>query len=61
MIATFGDSITQAFTFPYYAKAWTALLEQMSKSWIGERVAVLAFRRLLENVLYVRDDIGWGA
>jgi protoporphyrinogen oxidase len=32
----------------------------MSKSWIAERVSVLDFKRLLENVLYGRDDVGWG-
>jgi protoporphyrinogen oxidase len=32
----------------------------MSKSWIADRVAVLDFKRLLENVLYERDDVAWG-
>jgi protoporphyrinogen oxidase len=32
----------------------------MSKSWIAERVSVVDFKRLLENVLYERDDVGWG-
>jgi protoporphyrinogen oxidase len=32
----------------------------MSKGWIADRVAVLDFKRLLENVLYERDDVGWG-
>ena len=27
----------------------------------GERVAVVDFKRLLENVLYERDDVGLGA
>ena len=46
--------------FPYNSKVWTTPLEQMSKSWIAERVATVDFRRLLENVLYERDDNGWG-
>jgi protoporphyrinogen oxidase len=32
----------------------------MSKHWIDDRVAVVDFKRLLENVLYERDDVGWG-
>lgn len=46
--------------FPYNSKVWTTPLEQMSRSWIGERVSVVDFKRLLENVLYERDDVGWG-
>jgi protoporphyrinogen oxidase len=46
--------------FPYNSKVWTTPLEQMSKSWIADRVAVMDFKRLLENVLYERDDVSWG-
>lgn len=46
--------------FPYNSKVWTTPLEQMSKSWMAERVSVVDFKRLLENVLYERDDVGWG-
>ena len=60
ILATFGEGIAEAFMFPYNSKVWTTPLEQMSKSWIAERVATLDFRRLLENVLYERDDAGWG-
>ena len=60
ILATFGEGIAQAFMFPYNAKVWTTPLEQMSRSWIGERVSVVDFKRLLENVLYERDDVGWG-
>ena len=58
-LATFGEGIAEAFMFPYNSKVWTTPLEEMSKSWIGERVAVVDFKRLLENVLYDRDDVGW--
>jgi len=60
ILATFGEGIAEAFMFPYNSKVWTTPLEQMSKSWIAERVATVDFRRLLENVLYQRDDAGWG-
>jgi protoporphyrinogen oxidase len=60
ILATFGEGIAEAFMFPYNSKVWTTPLEQMSRSWIGERVSVIDFKRLLENVLYERDDVGWG-
>ncbi|MGA2353532.1 MAG: FAD-dependent oxidoreductase [Terriglobales bacterium] len=59
-LGTFGEGIAEAFMFPYNSKVWTTPLEQMSKSWIADRVAVVDFKRLLENVLYERDDVGWG-
>jgi len=60
ILDTFGEGIAEAFMFPYNSKVWTTPLEQMSKSWIADRVAVLDFKRLLENVLYERDDVAWG-
>jgi len=60
ILATFGEGIADAFMFPYNSKVWTTPLEQMSKSWIADRVAVMDFKRLLENVLYERDDVSWG-
>jgi protoporphyrinogen oxidase len=60
ILATFGEGIADAFMFPYNSKVWTTPLERMSKSWIADRVAVVDFKRLLENVLYQRDDVGWG-
>jgi protoporphyrinogen oxidase len=60
ILATFGPGIADHFMFPYNAKVWTTPLEKMSKSWIADRVAVVDFKRLLENVLYERDDVGWG-
>ena len=60
ILETFGEGIANAFMFPYNSKVWTTPLDQMSKSWIGERVSVVDFKRLLENVLLQRDDVGWG-
>jgi protoporphyrinogen oxidase len=60
ILATFGDGVAKHFMFPYNRKVWTTPLDQMAKSWIAERVAVIDFKRLLENVLYARDDVGWG-
>jgi protoporphyrinogen oxidase len=60
ILATFGEGIAETFMFPYNRKVWTTPLARMSKSWIAERVSVVDFKRMLENVLYERDDVGWG-
>lgn len=60
ILATFGEGIARHFMFPYNEKVWTTPLEQMAKSWIAERVSVVDFKRLLENVILERDDVGWG-
>lgn len=60
ILGTFGEGIAEHFMFPYNSKVWTTPLERMSKHWIADRVAVVDFKRLLENVLYERDDVGWG-
>lgn len=60
ILGTFGEGIADAFMFPYNSKVWTTPLETMSKGWIADRVAVVDFKRLLENVIYERDDVAWG-
>lgn len=60
MRAVFGDGITRHFMRPYNAKVWATPLEQMSSSWIGERVAVIDYARALRNVCERREDRGWG-
>jgi len=60
ILATFGEGIAEVFMFPYNRKVWTTPLERMAKSWIAERVSVVDFKRLLENVIYQRDDVSWG-
>jgi protoporphyrinogen oxidase len=60
ILEAFGEGIAEAFMFPYNSKVWTTPLEQMSKSWIGERVSVVDFERLLKNVICKQDDVGWG-
>ena len=60
LLSTFGEGIAETFMFPYNSKVWTTPLERMSKGWIAERVSVVDFKRLLENVLYEKDDVAWG-
>lgn len=56
----FGEGIASYFLFPYNRKQWSYPLEKMAKEWIAERVSVVDFKRILQNVLYERDDGDWG-
>jgi protoporphyrinogen oxidase len=56
----FGPGIGEAFMWPYNFKVWATPPEQMSYSWIGERVSVVDLEGVLENILLERDDAGWG-
>jgi UDP-galactopyranose mutase len=60
MEATFGGGITRHFMRPYNLKVWATPPEEMSSTWIGERVSVVDYRRALANVVLGRDDRGWG-
>ncbi len=60
ILATFGDGIADLFMLPYNYKVWATPPELMDKNWIAERVSVIDFERILENVLLKKDDVGWG-
>lgn len=57
---TFGAGIADVFMEPYNEKVWAYPLEQLSTSWMGERVAVPDVERVLANVRDGRDDVSWG-
>ncbi|MDX9912724.1 MAG: FAD-dependent oxidoreductase [Phycisphaerales bacterium] len=58
--AVFGEGIARVFMRPYNFKVWAHPPEMMNKQWIGERVAVLDWKRALRNVVMGTDDFGWG-
>ncbi len=60
MQAVFGDGITRHFMEPYNLKVWATPGAQMSSGWIAERVSVIDYQRVLENVRRGRDDLAWG-
>jgi protoporphyrinogen oxidase len=60
MRAVFGAGITRHFMEPYNFKVWATPAEQMSSRWIAERVSVINYDRVAENVREGRDDIAWG-
>jgi protoporphyrinogen oxidase len=45
---------------PYNAKVVANSPEDMSSRWIGERVSVVDYERVLRNVREARDDVAWG-
>ena len=58
--ATFGKGISKYFMIPYNEKIWATPLELIDKHWIAERVSVVDFKRVLENVILDKDDVSWG-
>lgn len=57
---TFGSGLSKIFMRPYNAKVWAFPPELMNASWVGERVAVTDFGRILKNLVYNLDDVSWG-
>jgi len=58
--ATFGKGIAQMFMLPYNYKVWAYDPKKLSYNWIGERVAVTDFKRVVYNTLFNKEDISWG-
>jgi protoporphyrinogen oxidase len=57
---TFGEGVCRHFMEPYNFKVWAHPLETLAHGWIGDRVAVTDLERVLENILFERDDVSWG-
>ena len=60
ILGTFGNGMAELFLLPHNEKVWAYPLEKMSYEWIGERVALLDFQRVLENIILEKDDRAWG-
>jgi len=58
--ATFGEGIFKHFLKPYNDKVWAYPLNLISKDWTAERVSPIKISKVLENVIYDKDDISWG-
>lgn len=58
--ATFGEGIAQLFMLPYNRKVWAYPPEELDYGWIGERVAVPDFGRILRGLCLDEDDVSWG-
>ena len=60
MFEIFGKGIADIFMLPYNRKVWTVPLKKMSKNWIAERVSIVDFKKVLENIIFQKDDVSWG-
>ena len=58
--ATFGQGIADVFMLPYNFKVWAYRAEEMNHRWVGERVSVVDLGRVLDNLVFERDDVSWG-
>jgi protoporphyrinogen oxidase len=58
--ATFGEGIADVFMRPYNRKVWAYAPEELEFGWIGERVSVPDFGRVLRSVCTQEDDVSWG-
>ena len=56
----FGKGIAKYFMTPYNNKVWACPLDRMDYGWIAERVSVIDINRILQNIVYSRDDSDWG-
>ena len=60
ILSRFGSGLAEAFMLPYNLKVWGYPAEELSSSWVGERVAVTDVRRVIRNVIFEQDDLSWG-
>lgn len=58
--ATFGSGIAEIFMLPYNRKVWAYPAEDLDFGWVGERVAVPDFSRILRSICTQEDDVSWG-
>jgi protoporphyrinogen oxidase len=60
MTGVFGKGVVRLFMEPYNREVWAYPLEQMSFSWLGERVAMTGLAEALRAVLSDDGSDGWG-
>lgn len=60
ILSIFGEGIAKQFMLPYNFKVWAYPPAEMAYQWIGERVSVVDFDRVLKNVILQLDDLSWG-
>lgn len=60
MRATCGEGLTDLFMRPYNFKVWAHPAETLGWNWIGERVAVPDYRKIVESLHTGTDDVEWG-
>ncbi len=56
----FGKGIAEHFMIPYNEKVWAVDLKGMDAGWIAERVTTVDIRKVIENIIYRKEDSNWG-
>lgn len=60
ILGNFGEGIAELFMIPYNYKVWAYPPEDLSYGWIGERVSIIDIKRVIENIIFEKDDLSWG-
>jgi protoporphyrinogen oxidase len=60
IIRVMGKGIADIFMRPYNFKVWATPTHLMQCDWLGERVATVDAKTVVENVLRQRPAVGWG-
>lgn len=60
ILRNFGSGIAKYFMLPYNFKVWATPAKNMSSNWLGERVSVVDFEKILKNIILQKDEISWG-
>ena len=58
--ASFGTGLADLFFLPYNFKVWAHRLDMLSYQWVGERVATVDLKRIIENARTGAADTSWG-
>ncbi|XP_014679054.1 PREDICTED: uncharacterized protein LOC106818898 [Priapulus caudatus] len=56
----FGKGLARLFLNPYNFKVWAYRPSAMTADWVGERVAKVDVKRIVDNIASNRDDVAWG-
>ena len=60
IVNTMGTGIADLFMRPYNFKVWACSPDAMQCDWLGERVARVDLKKVIENTLRNQSDHGWG-
>ncbi|KAK9796975.1 hypothetical protein WJX73_004167 [Symbiochloris irregularis] len=55
-----GTGVADLFMRPYNFKVWAHPTTAMQCEWLGERVATVDIKRLVNNVIVNKEDASWG-
>lgn len=60
ILRVMGKGIADLFMRPYNFKVWAYPTTEMQCDWLGERVATVNAKQVIENVLRDQPSLGWG-